>query len=208
MEAVSGKPDVNQSVLMAEIPAFGAENVNTATALQHSRNPHGSRAAAHLAKPIGCARQLAAHARWLAWPLSPMRGRPQVHPCRLKRALHGAYARASGRPPTCRACVRPEFYRGYCDQAARILFHSATRSALAASAASTSPSMRIDLMVSPCFTESTTSRPSSTLPNTVCLPSSQSVLIWVTKNWLPLVLGPALAIEITPRSWRTPLLVS
>src|SRR3546814_883233 len=93
-------------------------------------------------------------------------------------------------------------------QAARILFHSATRSALAASAASASPSIFTDLMVSPCLTASTTSRPSSTLPNTVCLPSSQSVLMWVMKNWLPLVLGPALAIDSTPRSCLTPLLAS
>src|SRR3546814_831973 len=93
-------------------------------------------------------------------------------------------------------------------QAAMILFHAATRSALAASAASASPSIFTDLMVSPCLTASTASRPSTTLPNTVCLPSSQSVLMWVMKNWLPLVLGPALAIDSTPRSCLTPLLAS
>ena len=33
------------------------------------------------------------------------------------------------------------------------------------------------------------------LPKTTCLPSSQGVLAVVMKNWLPLVLGPELAIE-------------
>ncbi len=39
----------------------------------------------------------------------------------------------------------------------------------------------------------TTSMPAETLPNTVCLRSSQGVGTVVMKNWLPLVLGPALA---------------
>ena len=58
---------------------------------------------------------------------------------------------------------------------ARILFHSATRSAFAASTASASPSIFTRSILSPCFTASTTSRPSTTLPNTVCLPSSHGV---------------------------------
>lgn len=32
--------------------------------------------------------------------------------------------------------------------------------------------------------------------------SSQSVLLQVTKNWQPLVLGPELAIESNPAWWR------
>lgn len=40
-----------------------------------------------------------------------------------------------------------------------------------------------------------TSMPLVTLPNTVCLLSSQGVGTTVTKNWLPLVLGPALAMD-------------
>ena len=42
----------------------------------------------------------------------------------------------------------------------------------------------------------TTSSPSETRPKTTCLPSSQLVLAVVIKNWLPFVLGPALAIEM------------
>ncbi len=41
----------------------------------------------------------------------------------------------------------------------------------------------------------TTSLPSETLPKTTCRPSSQEVSTVVMKNWLPLVLGPALAID-------------
>lgn len=41
----------------------------------------------------------------------------------------------------------------------------------------------------------TTSLPAETLPKTTCLPSSQEVSAVVMKNWLPLVLGPALAME-------------
>ena len=39
----------------------------------------------------------------------------------------------------------------------------------------------------------TTSRPSTTLPNTTCLPFSHGVAVVVMKNCDPLVLGPALA---------------
>lgn len=46
----------------------------------------------------------------------------------------------------------------------------------------------------------TTSIPSITFPNTTCFPSSQLVLALVIKNWLPLVLGPAFAIESIPGS--------
>src|SRR5690606_18834924 len=92
--------------------------------------------------------------------------------------------------------------------ASRVLFQSATRSALAAMAASTSPSSFTDLILSPCLMLSTTSMPSSTLPNTVCLPFNHGHGTWVMKNWLPLVPGPALAIESTPRSWDRPLEVS
>ena len=44
----------------------------------------------------------------------------------------------------------------------------------------------------------TTFWPSITRPKTECLPSNQGVATWVMKNWEPLVLGPALAIESTP----------
>merc|ERR1719323_1691437 len=44
----------------------------------------------------------------------------------------------------------------------------------------------------------TTSMPSTTWPNTTCLPSSHWVLAVQRKNWDPLVLGPALAIDRTP----------
>src|SRR5947208_11925023 len=48
---------------------------------------------------------------------------------------------------------------------------------------------------------STTSIPPVTLPNTVCLPSSQGAASVVTmKNWLPFVFGPAFAIASAPRS--------
>jgi hypothetical protein len=46
----------------------------------------------------------------------------------------------------------------------------------------------------------TTSRPSTTLPNTTCLPSSQGVTTVVMKNCEPLVCGPALAIDSRPGS--------
>lgn len=52
-----------------------------------------------------------------------------------------------------------------------------------------------------------TSRPSVTSPNTTCLPSSQSVLSHVRKNWEPLVLGPELAMESRPggeKGWLSP----
>ena len=40
---------------------------------------------------------------------------------------------------------------------------------------------------------------SSTMrPNTVCTPSRCGVAVWVTKNWLPPVLGPAWAIDRVP----------
>src|SRR5206468_12434238 len=45
---------------------------------------------------------------------------------------------------------------------------------------------------------STTSYPSTTSPNTVCLLSSQDVSATVMKNWLPLVFGPELAMERIP----------
>lgn len=49
----------------------------------------------------------------------------------------------------------------------------------------------------------TRSAPSTTSPKTTCLPSSHEVTTVVTKNWEPLVLGPALAIDNRlGRSWR------
>ena len=60
---------------------------------------------------------------------------------------------------------------------------------------STGPSM------GPVFTEPifcTTSIPLTTLPKTECAPSRWGVGARVTKNWLPLVPGPAFAIEKTP----------
>merc|ERR1711998_749332 len=45
----------------------------------------------------------------------------------------------------------------------------------------------------------TTSYPFVTFPNTQCLPSRNEVSDVQMKNWLPLVSGPALAIERQPR---------
>jgi hypothetical protein len=44
----------------------------------------------------------------------------------------------------------------------------------------------------------TTFMPRLTYPKTQCLPSSQGVLLVHRKNWEPLVLGPALAMERIP----------
>ena len=44
----------------------------------------------------------------------------------------------------------------------------------------------------------TTSMPSTTAPNTTCLPSNHWVFTVHKKNWDPLVLGPALAIDKIP----------
>ena len=44
----------------------------------------------------------------------------------------------------------------------------------------------------------TTSMPLETSPKTVCFPSSQEVTTVVMKNWDPLVLGPALAMDRSP----------
>ena len=46
--------------------------------------------------------------------------------------------------------------------------------------------------------ERSTSMPCVTCPKMLCFPSSQGVGTWVIKNWEPLVLAPALAIESTP----------
>src|SRR5579883_281446 len=54
------------------------------------------------------------------------------------------------------------------------------------------------LSISPCLIAFTTSWPLRTWPKTVCFPSSQSVTTWVMKNWLPLVFGPAFAIDSVP----------
>ncbi len=40
--------------------------------------------------------------------------------------------------------------------------------------------------------------PSTTSPNTLCLPSSHGVGTSVMKNWPPLVFGPLLAIDRMP----------
>lgn len=51
---------------------------------------------------------------------------------------------------------------------------------------------------------STISMPFTTLPKTLCLPSSHVVSsAWTMKNWLPLVFGPAFAIEIWPFLWES-----
>ena len=58
-----------------------------------------------------------------------------------------------------------------------------------------------DVAVPPIFF--TTSIPSVTSPNTLCLLSSHGVGASVMKNWPPLVFGPELAIDSTPAfSWR------
>src|SRR3954463_11229128 len=59
-----------------------------------------------------------------------------------------------------------------------------------------------DFSVSPCLTALTMSWPDLTCPNTVCLPSNQSVTTCVMKNWLPFVLGPAFAIDSEPTLCR------
>ena len=46
----------------------------------------------------------------------------------------------------------------------------------------------------------TTSMPSTTDPNTQCLPSNQDVFAVHKKNCEPLVLGPALAIDRMPET--------
>ena len=50
------------------------------------------------------------------------------------------------------------------------------------------------------------SYPSVTIPKTTCFPSSHDVLAVQMKNWDPLVLGPALAIDKIPGpvclSWK------
>jgi len=43
--------------------------------------------------------------------------------------------------------------------------------------------------------------PSSTWPNTVCLPFRNGVATVHRKNWLPFVFGPALAIDKIPGPW-------
>ena len=45
-----------------------------------------------------------------------------------------------------------------------------------------------------------TSMPSETWPKTTCLPSNHEVLAVHKKNWLPFVLGPALAIDKIPKT--------
>src|SRR5690606_10701383 len=84
--------------------------------------------------------------------------------------------------------------------ASRRWFHSATRSAWAASRGPASPSMAIRSILSPACTAFTTawSASPSTSPKTVWRPSSQGVATWVMKNWLPLVPGPALAMDSLP----------
>ena len=49
----------------------------------------------------------------------------------------------------------------------------------------------------------TTSMPSTTDPNTQCLPSNQDVFAVHKKNCEPLVLGPALAIERMPEKQKS-----
>lgn len=44
----------------------------------------------------------------------------------------------------------------------------------------------------------TTFIPDTTWPNTTCFPSNQAVFSVQIKNWLPLVLGPELAIDKVP----------
>ena len=49
-----------------------------------------------------------------------------------------------------------------------------------------------------CVTFFTSSKFSTTLPNTTCFPSSQGVLTVVIKNWEPFVSRPEFAIESSP----------
>ena len=62
------------------------------------------------------------------------------------------------------------------------------------------------LSLAPVFTlpiASTTSMPSTTLPKTGCLLSRKLLFTRLMKNWLPPVLGPALAMLMVPRSFRS-----
>jgi hypothetical protein len=71
----------------------------------------------------------------------------------------------------------------------------AARSIVCGSTGLSRPSVWVDSIAS------TASIPSTTSPNTVCLPSSQGAALTVTtKNCEPLVLGPALAIASAPRT--------
>ena len=84
---------------------------------------------------------------------------------------------------------------------ALILFKTASKlawSVLKALASSPILRMVMELILSPFSILFTTSMPLMTFPKTVCLLSSQEVALWVIKNWLPLVPGPALAIERIP----------
>ena len=53
-------------------------------------------------------------------------------------------------------------------------------------------------VISSCSTSCTTFMPSTTLPKTTCLPSSQPVVTVVMKNWEPFVFGPLFAMLRTP----------
>merc|ERR1712087_490612 len=81
------------------------------------------------------------------------------------------------------------------------------KSALPASAAPISPDSTILIStlgappLEPCASIFLTmSMPLVTFPNTTCFPSSHDVFTVVRKNWLPLVPGPALAIDRYPGS--------
>mmetsp|Transcript_3391 Transcript_3391/g.13816 ORF Transcript_3391/g.13816 Transcript_3391/m.13816 type:complete len:297 (+) Transcript_3391:332-1222(+) len=53
-----------------------------------------------------------------------------------------------------------------------------------------------------------TSTPPTSRPNTVCFPSRWRALLYVMKNWDPLVCGPLLAMESTPRPSCTRWVIS
>ena len=87
---------------------------------------------------------------------------------------------------------RPELFRITCAHAGRTLYASWPQFVIV-----------IGLRVLPLSDPSdsnffTTSMPDFTSPKTTCLPSSQLVTTVVTKNWLPFVPGPALAIDSRP----------
>src|SRR6185437_2469865 len=135
-------------------------------------------------------------------PVDHRRDRPDLdpphdwHPC-----LTGASNGETTRPPEGGLVVWiPGVRTKRPQRSSSVTFHCLTRSACVASSAAASPSIVILSMVSPWRIALTTfwSSAGATSPRVVCLPSSQGVGTWVMKNWLPLVPGPALAIDTLP----------
>lgn len=97
---------------------------------------------------------------------------------------HTLVAESSTLDPTKTPAHHPSYASSSSTTFALTIFTSST--GLSASPVFTSPSLL------------TTPIPLLTLPNTACFPSSHGAGASVTKNWLPLVSLPELAIERTP----------